>query len=90
MSRTLPQADFEAQVAVLCGQRRATVGAVLRAAATVIRERTARGETVALPGLGRFSLKARAARQGLNFRTGEPIAIPATTTLAFRPSAETP
>lgn len=87
MSKTLPKADFEANVAALCGQKRATVDAVLRAAASVIRQTTAKGQTVALPELGRFTQKTRAARRGRNPQTGAPVDIPEKTVLTFRASA---
>lgn len=87
MSKTLSKAEFEANVAALCGQKRATIDAVLRAAASVIREATATGQTVALPELGRFSVKTRAARTGRNPQTGAPVDIPEKTDLTFRPSA---
>jgi DNA-binding protein HU-beta len=40
------------------------------------------------PGFGTFTKKRRQARAGRNPRTGEPILIPASTTLAFAPGQE--
>lgn len=42
---------------------------------------------VALPGLGVFQRKERAARQGRNPATGEAMEIPASWTILFRPAA---
>ncbi|MCR5563619.1 MAG: HU family DNA-binding protein [Desulfovibrio sp.] len=41
------------------------------------------GNEIPLPGFGRFSVKARPARNGRNPRTGEPLEIPACKTTKF-------
>lgn len=38
------------------------------------------------PGFGTFSVKHRKAREGRNPRTGKPIKIPASYTVAFKPA----
>lgn len=38
------------------------------------------------PGFGTFTVKHRKAREGRNPRTGEPIQIPASYTVSFKPS----
>ena len=43
-----------------------------------------RGERVQVPGLGSFSLGARAARTGRNPKTGEAISIAASKTVRFK------
>ncbi len=43
------------------------------------------GDSVSLAGFGVFESRARAARTGRNPRTGETVAVPATTVPAFRP-----
>ena len=43
------------------------------------------GDSVSLAGFGVFEGRARAARTGRNPRTGERVAVPATTVPAFRP-----
>jgi len=43
-----------------------------------------KGEEVVLTGFGTFSAKQRAARQGVNPRTGEKIQIPAVTVPKFK------
>ena len=44
----------------------------------------AKGQEVSISGFGTFLVKKRAARQGVNPRTGEKIQIKATTTPKFR------
>lgn len=46
-----------------------------------------RGERVALPGLGSFSLSDRAARTGRNPRTGKAMTIPASKAVRFSPAS---
>ncbi|BCX15822.1 MAG: SPBc2 prophage-derived DNA-binding protein HU 2 [Candidatus Parcubacteria bacterium] len=43
-----------------------------------------RGEEVSIPGFGTFRVSKRAAREGINPRTGEKIHIPASTKPKFR------
>jgi len=50
-----------------------------------IRERAEAGDTIRIAGFGSFSVKARPARTGRNPATGEPIAIPETRRLHFKP-----
>lgn len=45
-----------------------------------------KGERVALPGLGVFNVKERAARTGRNPRTGEVVQIPAKKVVKFTAS----
>ena len=45
----------------------------------------AKGEPVSIAGFGTFATKSRPARQGRNPRTGEPIAIAASTAPTFKP-----
>jgi DNA-binding protein HU-beta len=46
-----------------------------------------KGEEVALTGFGKFSVVHRAARQGVNPRTGEPVKIKASKAPKFSPGA---
>lgn len=45
-----------------------------------------RDEKVAITGFGTFTKKTRAARQGINPATRQPIQIPASTTCGFKPA----
>jgi len=42
-------------------------------------------ESVAIPGFGSFVLRQRQARTGRSPRTGEPVEIPASTSVGFKP-----
>jgi DNA-binding protein HU-beta len=49
---------------------------ILEALGTAIQQALINGDEVTLPGVGKFSVKHRAARKGRNPRTGETIIIP--------------
>jgi DNA-binding protein HU-beta len=66
------------------GDRRTAAGAV-DAILTIVVDTVRSGESVSLAGFGVFESRARAARLGRNPRTGESVAVPATTVPAFRP-----
>ena len=68
------------------GDRRTAAAAVDGLLETVV-ETVRSGETVTLTGFGVFESRARAARTARNPRTGETVAVPATTVPAFRPGA---
>lgn len=53
-------------------------------AVEAIRDELAKGEKVALAGLGVFEVRVRVARNGRNPRTGEDIVVPEQKTPAFR------
>ncbi len=58
---------------------------------TVLEElssRLAAGERVQLAGFGSFEVRARAQRQGINPKTREPITIPASKVVGFKPAAQ--
>ena len=52
----------------------------------IIKQQAEAGNTVNIPGFGRFAVKERAAREGRNPRTGDTVQIAAKRTLAFRPA----
>ena len=58
------------------------VGVVFSAIADAL----ARGEPVTIAGFGNFATRSRAARTGRNPRTGEPVAIAASSTPSFKPA----
>lgn len=68
------------------GDRRTALAAVDGVLETIVRTVGA-GESVSLTGFGVFESRARAARIARNPRTGEVVAVPATTVPAFRPGA---
>lgn len=57
---------------------------VLDAFMDTVREAVTRGETVRIPGFGTFAVRERAARQGRDIRTGEPVTVPARKVVVFR------
>lgn len=67
------------------GQTKQATEAVLDAFQTVIGDTLAKGESVVMVGFGTFSVRERAARQGRNPQTGEPIEIAAARVPNFKP-----
>lgn len=67
------------EVAAKAGVKESDVKAVTAAIATL-----AGSENVQLRGFGTFKMKIRAARQGMNPKTQEPVEIPEKQFLAFK------
>jgi len=61
---------------------------VLNAFMDVVTETVKSGEPVVLVGFGKFMLRERKARKGVNPKTREPIDIPAKKTVVFKPGKE--
>jgi DNA-binding protein HU-beta len=59
------------------GASNAIAESMLDALGRVVQEALANGEEVTLPGIGKLSVKTRAARTGRNPATGDSIEIPA-------------
>ena len=72
-------------VAERAGMNPADAGAALNGALDAVRDALARGETVRIPGFGTFQARTRLPRTGRNPRTGEPVDLPASRTVRFRP-----
>ena len=75
--------DLVKNVAAKQGLTEAQVRAVLDDLLSGIVAAAAKGEDVLLLGFGKFTVKASAAREGRNPRTGAPMAIAASKKLAF-------
>src|SRR5690625_5270055 len=58
---------------------------VLSAILNEVTNALARKESVSLVGFGTFEVRHRAARKGKNPQTGEPLDIPASNNVGFRP-----
>ncbi|WP_051935617.1 HU family DNA-binding protein [Deinococcus sp. YIM 77859] len=71
-------------VAEKSGLTRKQAGEAVNAAMDAIIESIRQGQSVGLPGLGTFSVKATAARTGVRPGTSERIQIPAGKKLAFK------
>jgi DNA-binding protein HU-beta len=59
----------------------------LNAVITAVTKAVAAGDSVSLIGFGTFTVSKRAAREGRNPRSGEPIHIPERTVPVFKPGA---
>lgn len=66
------------------GTTKAEAGRMLEAVLDTVTQALARGEEVAFTGFGTFAVSHRAARQGINPRTGEKIQIGASKAPKFR------
>jgi DNA-binding protein HU-beta len=80
----LTKADLISAVAEKSGMTKKDSDSAVTAMIDVITETLARGENVALVGFGTFEVRERAARQGINPRTKEPMPIPASKLPAFK------
>ena len=67
--------DLVSHVAAETSATRATAERMVGAVFSAIGDALARDEPVAIPGFGKFVIRGRAARQGRNPQTGEPVAI---------------
>lgn len=75
--------EFAARVAKSTGGTNADASKYLNAVLAEIGAALKKGEEVSLTGFGKFSVQRRAARNGVNPRTGERIRIAATKTPRF-------
>jgi DNA-binding protein HU-beta len=75
--------DFVDAVADRAGMSKRDAGEAVDAVLDTITETLRKGDAVTFTGFGKFSTSARAARQGVNPRTGERVAIAATTVPKF-------
>lgn len=71
------QAELIKDIASAAELKATDVEHVLKTLAAVVQYEMGRGGEVALPGIGKLSVAARAARTGRNPSTGEALAIPA-------------
>ncbi len=79
----MTKAELVAKVAAEAGLTKAAAERCVNAGINALVEALAKGERVALPGLGVFNVKERKARKGRNPRTGEEIKIPARKVVTF-------
>ena len=73
-------------IAERTGVKKLDAELVLNATLAEIERALLAGQPVTLHGFGTFELKKRDARTGRNPRTGEPVEIAASTTVAFKPA----
>jgi DNA-binding protein HU-beta len=77
------KADFIDTVADKSGLTKRDATKAVDAFLESVTEALKRGEAVSFTGFGKFSAQQRAARQGVNPRTGERVQIPAATVPKF-------
>lgn len=77
--------EFVEAVAENAGLTKKDADAAVKAVTQVIIEQVAAGDKISLVGFGTFESGTRAARQGRNPQTGEPIDIPETKVPKFKP-----
>ena len=78
------KSELVTHVADRASLTKAQAESAVNAVFEVIRDALASGDTVAAIGFGTFSTKSRSARTGRNPRTGESIAIAASTAPSFK------
>jgi DNA-binding protein HU-beta len=75
--------EFVDAVATRGGMSKKDAGAAVDAVLDSVTAALAKGDSISFTGFGKFSTSARAARQGVNPRTGEKVWIAATTVPKF-------
>lgn len=77
--------DLAAAIAENADLSKEKAGEVLNVLLDQITLSVSKKESVTLVGFGTFEARSRAKRMGKNPQTGEPIEIPASNTVAFKP-----
>ena len=81
--RTVTKQDFVDAVADRAGISKRDAGTAVDAMLDTITDALKKGDSITFTGFGKFATSARAARQGVNPRTGERVQIAATTVPKF-------
>ncbi len=68
------------------GLTKKDTAAIVEAVFETLRGAITKDGRFSYPGFGTFTVKSRKARDGRNPRTGEPIKIPASKTVGFKPA----
>jgi len=84
----MTKAELVSAVAKGAGITKKQADAALKAAISAIAGSLKKGERVAIPGFGIFTVRKRAAGKGRNPRTGAVINIPARKVVTFRPAKD--
>ena len=79
------RSELSAQLASNFSLDKASADRMVAAVFAAIGDNLAKGEAVSIAGFGTFATKSRPAWQGRNPRTGEGIAIAASTAPTFKP-----
>jgi DNA-binding protein HU-beta len=84
----MTKAELVTAIAKGSGLTKKQADAALKAAVEAVSNALKKGERVAIPGLGIFTVRQRAARKGRNPRTGAVIDIPARKVVVFKPAKD--
>lgn len=84
----MTKAELVTAIAKGAGITKKQADAALKAAVEAVSNALKKGERVAIPGFGIFSVRERGARKGRNPRTGAVINIPTRKVVVFRPSKD--
>ena len=84
MSEILNKKALTEVVAEKLGSTKKDAAAAIDAVCEAIADELQKGNKIDISGFGKFEVKERAARQGINPATKEPIQIPATKVPAFK------
>ena len=79
----MKKSDIAARVATQTSLSKADAAGAVDGALSAISNALAQGESAGIAGFGTFSVKHRAAREGRNLRTGEPVATAASKLPSF-------
>ena len=79
----MTKAEFVDQVAASSGLSRKDAGKAVDAFLASVTSALKKGDSVTFTGFGKFTTQKRAARQGVNPRTGGKVMIPAATVPKF-------
>lgn len=82
------KSDFISTVAETSGLSKADAKKAVNAFIETVANELKKGEKVTFPGFGSFSVTERAARNGVNPRTKQPIEIQARKAVKFKPGSE--
>ena len=78
------KSDLVSHVADIANLPKAVTGKAVDAVFAVITETLAKGGEIAIKGFGAFATTDRAAREGRNPKTGEPVPIPGSKAPKFK------
>ncbi|MEN3033852.1 MAG: HU family DNA-binding protein [Aquificaceae bacterium] len=84
----MTKAELISSISKGAGIKKKQAEAALQEVINSIAESLKRGERVAIPGLGIFTVKQRAERKGRNPQTGAELLIPARKVISFKPAKE--
>lgn len=86
MGKTVSKSDLARSVAEEMGWNISNTQKAIDSLFAAIKAAASSGDTVNIAGFGRFSVKTRAARIARNPRTGQPVEVPESTVLGFKPA----